>query len=262
VGTAVSTPSYNFEVLTSAGSPTYASRFQIKNGGELRYTYSDQDVGGAGAGPGSWLTQKSGTLSGPGGVWSESNIFAMIGGGTTFTNAAGAVDNRGLSFWCFSKPLNGAGTCAIYSGKNDVYVDVANKLYVKDASGGFWSFNNGTWNTGSDSSLKRSIVEEATVMSKIAGCRPVTYKWKDQPTGPTHHGFIAQDIEKIFPELVSTLNVQTGIRTDETLGPQPILVEKKTVDYIGLVSVLLKAIQEQQAQISNLQSRVDALEHR
>jgi hypothetical protein len=62
-------------------------------------------------------------------------------------------------------------------------------------------------------------------------------------------GFIAQDIETVFPELVSEF--QDGI-DDETMY--------KSVGYSGLIPTLVKAIQEQQALITTLTDRITALE--
>lgn len=58
-----------------------------------------------------------------------------------------------------------------------------------------------------------------------------------------HYGFIAQDMEKEFPELV---------RTDS-------ITKLKAIDYQGLVPVLLQSIKEQQNQINLLQETVNSL---
>ncbi len=55
----------------------------------------------------------------------------------------------------------------------------------------------------------------------------------------THIGFVAQDLQKIFPELVSS-------DKDGILG----------VDYSGMIPVLVEAIKEQQIQIENLKKQV------
>ena len=49
---------------------------------------------------------------------------------------------------------------------------------------------------------------------------------------------IAQEVEKIFPELVTTN-------------------ENKTVNYNGLIGVLIEAIREQQKQIDDLKKRLN-----
>jgi hypothetical protein len=81
--------------------------------------------------------------------------------------------------------------------------------------------------------------------------RPVTWRWKDHPDRGTQLGLVAQEVEPIMPELVST-----------DKDPQ----QTKGINYIGLVPVTIKAIQEQQAQIeqqqktiADLKSEVDTL---
>jgi pullulanase/glycogen debranching enzyme len=54
-------------------------------------------------------------------------------------------------------------------------------------------------------------------------------------------GVLAQDIEKVFPELVSETN---GI---------------KSVNYLGLVPVLINALKEQDSKMKEQQSEIDEL---
>lgn len=93
----------------------------------------------------------------------------------------------------------------------------------------------------SDERLKRNIVEYKEAVDTIKEIRGVTFEWKKD--GKKSGGVIAQDIEKVLPELVGkkkSLNEQ-----EETL----------TVDYNGLVGVLIEAVKE-------LSSKVDELEKR
>lgn len=73
-------------------------------------------------------------------------------------------------------------------------------------------------------------------------------------------GFMAQDLERFFPELITTqqhqtLNFETGSRNEA--------VELKTVNYLGLIPVLIKSMQEMQDQheseTATLRSEVQAL---
>lgn len=56
-------------------------------------------------------------------------------------------------------------------------------------------------------------------------------------------GLMAQELESIFPELVKT--TQTTIKNDDSL---PL----KSVNYMGLIPIIIKGMQEQQAQIEQL----------
>lgn len=57
----------------------------------------------------------------------------------------------------------------------------------------------------SDQRLKTDIVDLGSdTLDKLAGVRTVTFNWLADPDGPTQVGFLAQNLEGIFPELVST----------------------------------------------------------
>ena len=70
----------------------------------------------------------------------------------------------------------------------------------------------------------------------------VTFDWKkDEDKGLNHYGFIAEDVDKILPNLVSH---------DEQGKAQGIQYSKMT-------AVLLEAIKEQQIQIDELKAKLN-----
>ena len=66
---------------------------------------------------------------------------------------------------------------------------------------------------------------------------------------------MAQDMERLFPELVKQ-QIQKRPSMD---GENFDRIEYKAINYIGLVPVLTKAIQEQQTQIDELKKQLEAL---
>lgn len=72
-------------------------------------------------------------------------------------------------------------------------------------------------------------------LAKIMQLQPVSFVMKDDQKGRTEFGLIAQDTEPLYPELV-----QTDKDGSKSLG------------YVGLVAPLIKAVQEQQAEIEHL----------
>lgn len=94
-------------------------------------------------------------------------------------------------------------------------------------------------NSTSDKNLKEDIVNIENSLDKVSKLNGVKFKWKN--SGELSIGVIAQDLEEVFPELV---------RETE---------EHKTVNYNGLIGVLIEAIKDQQNQINNLKEEIRSL---
>lgn len=97
------------------------------------------------------------------------------------------------------------------------------------------------FNYTSDRSLKKNIKTISNPVDKIMNLRGVSFNWKDN--GQASLGLIAQEVEKVFPELV----------TGDGL---------KSVQYGNLVAPLIEAVKEQQREIELLNKRIEALEAR
>ena len=118
----------------------------------------------------------------------------------------------------------------------------------------------GIMTCSSDRRFKKNIQVLPNPLAKVMQLQGVSYQWRNDVPNHTFSegtqiGLIAQDVEALFPDLVLT----------DANG-------YKSVNYIGLVPVLIEAIKAQQAQIENLQqqaktaetatARLDALEAR
>ncbi len=88
----------------------------------------------------------------------------------------------------------------------------------------------------SDARLKTRIESSGYGLAAVEALRPVSYALKNGD-GSTQLGLIAQEVAAVVPEVVRTIPDQ-----DEMLA----------VNYSGLIPVLIRAIQEQQDQISAL----------
>lgn len=120
---------------------------------------------------------------------------------------------------------------------------VSNLFYV-DKSGNTYGTS---WNNISDLSFKKNILPISNGLHKILSLKGVSYQWKDNSMDTLHHfGVIAQDVEKVIPEIVK----------DNTID------SKKSVEYTGLIPVLIEAIKEQQTMIEELKVKVSNLEKR
>lgn len=98
----------------------------------------------------------------------------------------------------------------------------------------------------SDMRLKKDVKPVREALTKVVQLQGVTYKWKDEARGQrTELGLIAQDVEKVVPEVVDTANDDMGTRS---------------IRYEDLVALLIESTKEQQAQIKAQQQRIEALE--
>ena len=97
------------------------------------------------------------------------------------------------------------------------------------------------FNSSSDRNLKTNIQPVKDPIAKIVQINGVTFDWKanNQPA----IGVIAQEIEEIFPELVSVSEINNC----------------KTVKYNGLIGVLIEGIKDQQTQINTLKQEIENL---
>ena len=86
-------------------------------------------------------------------------------------------------------------------------------------------------NTTSDINLKQNVETVGNALSVINELRGVKFEWKKD--GKPSYGVIAQELEKVLPELV----------TD---------TDPKTVNYTGIIGVLIEAIKELSGEIKEL----------
>jgi hypothetical protein len=107
--------------------------------------------------------------------------------------------------------------------------------------------------TPSDGRLKTDVEDVSSALEQLNQLRPVSFLY-DQSKSPIgfatgkQFGFIAQEMEQVLPALVSEWTMNTEDPENTTY---------KQVDLLKLVPLLVRAIQEQQAQIAALQSSLN-----
>lgn len=125
--------------------------------------------------------------------------------------------------------------------------------FQSNAGSGIGSISGNTsstsYNTSSDYRLKQNIAPMTGALAKVAALKPVTYKWKLD--GSDGEGFIAHELAEVCSHAV------TGGKdaVDEDGNPK-----YQGIDTSFLVATLTAAIQEQQALITSLTTRIAALE--
>lgn len=112
-------------------------------------------------------------------------------------------------------------------------VNTANTLVARDISGDFTA---GTitatdFDSTSDIRLKQNIKTIENSLNTIEQLRGVSFDWKE--TGRGSYGVIAQELEEILPDLVKNSEV-------------------KSVNYNGLIGVLIEAVKELSEEVKEL----------
>ncbi|WPU66039.1 tail fiber domain-containing protein [Peredibacter starrii] len=132
--------------------------------------------------------------------------------------------NNGLAFWRYAADGTNLGPSMNLHDNGNVGIGTSapsERLEVMGNVKGVAFLNT------SDRRLKRDIASIQDPIEKIKQLHGVTYKWKE--SGEKSVGFIAQEVEKVFPELV---------RTDKVTG-------MKSVQYSNLVAVLVEGFKKQ-----------------
>jgi hypothetical protein len=106
-----------------------------------------------------------------------------------------------------------------------------------------------SWTSSSDERLKNITGEIANGLEKVCSLRAAEFTWKSDESAKPCVGLIAQDVEKVLPEVISTSKKYKSEDETEYLG----------ISYTDVVPLLVAAIKEQQAIITQLQADVAAL---
>ncbi len=127
----------------------------------------------------------------------------------------------------------------------------------------------------SDQRLKRNIADIPNALSIIQSLHPVSFFYVDSisfrhyfPQGK-QYGLIAQEVENVVPELVDNAVFVHSLREVEVVDSTGAVVDfayerdpdvhYKSLNYVQLIPLLIKAIQEQQQQIDSLKAQVQQL---
>lgn len=96
----------------------------------------------------------------------------------------------------------------------------------------------------SDRRLKRQISPLDIGLNEVMQLKFYSYVMRDDPHGKTEYGVMAQDLESLIPSLVHPLSTQNDL---------------KGVNYLGLVPVGLKAIQQLNQRVDQQEVQIRAL---
>jgi hypothetical protein len=204
---------------------------------------------------GGWALTEGIVTTGRGG-FDNYGIRARAVGGTNY--------NVGALGFADSAAVTGIGVFgrSLFAGSSNygVYGQAAGGI-AQNWAGYFVGsvYTTGTYQP-SDQRLKRDVKTEESVMKKIMQLRPVSYEYKAdemkhmQLPDVRQHGFIAQELQKVFPEAVKDVQ-QPVFENDKIVRTE----EFSAINYQALIPVLFKAIQEQQVMIEDLKKQLNEI---
>jgi hypothetical protein len=108
----------------------------------------------------------------------------------------------------------------------------------------------GSYSNFSDRRLKKDITAYQTVLDKLMQIKPYSYHYiHSHSNAPLSTGFMAQDVQKLFPEAVSEMDTKNG---EKMLG----------INYQYFTVAAIKGLQEQQEMIKNQEQKINEQELR
>jgi hypothetical protein len=209
---------------------TYTS---LTNAGTLRNVSSD-------------LTTGNFLVSGKIGIGTSSPLYSLsVEGSSSLGNQAlagyfTATSTTATSTFAGGLTVNSNSLVVDYTtgnvGLGTATPDYAFQVYIDDSNEGHVAAT-GDWARTSDIRMKKNILTLEGALDKVMQLRGVRYDWvaDEDAESSTHIGFIAQEVEALFPEFVDT--GASGI---------------KGVAYGAFTPVLLQAIKEQQGIILSM----------
>jgi hypothetical protein len=189
------------------------------------------------------ITGAGGSASFFGASAGNGNPLAFFGASTQ--TQVGSID--------FFKSGNGAGSSGLITFNASGTSNYPLIFRYNGSDVGYITYTNTvtTYVSVSDYRLKENIAPMTGALGRVAKLNPVTYNWKKD--GSEGQGFIAHELAEICPDAVS--GKKDAIDEEGNIKPQGI-------DTSFLVATLTSAIQEQQAIIETLTTRLTALENK
>lgn len=182
-------------------------------------------------------------VAGPVSVFDARNVSASAAASTKL-NIGNDISGALFEIQVYSSAHANANKAFIYTtGPSDLALGVngAQNLFFAGATG-IATFsaqvNAPVFNATSARRYKKHIARLAPDADKLLALRPVSYDWKDNKSQPFQLGFIAEEVDKLYPSLVH--------HTDG---------EVQGLNYNGLVAVLLAAAQDHEYRLRKLEGK-------
>ncbi len=118
----------------------------------------------------------------------------------------------------------------------------------------------------SDRKLKKDIVPYAGALDRLMQLNTATYTFNQEQypgcklPGGKQIGFMADEVDKVFPEFIKHGGIPAGANVKERGGLQVnTIADVMAVNYVGFIPVLAQAIKEQKQIVDSKDAEIDAL---
>ena len=187
-----------------------------------------------------------------------SSVYVPISiGGSQIEFATGGTERMRINsegqFKTLTTSTNGHSIVTTQGASSSInlFLGIRSATNVNDGTAVYIVYSNGTYATLSDETQKKNIESTRSgYLEDLKQLRVVKYNWKDQDDSePKELGLIAQEVEQVFPGLVSEIQAESG-------------EANKGVKAGVLPYMLLKALQEATSRIETLETQNASLEAR
>jgi hypothetical protein len=182
---------------------------------------------------------------------SQSELCVGTTSPSNSVSGRGNITIGGTSNVILTFQVGGVGKGYIFHDSTNIYIanGGSGSINVTSGSNGVTLAQGGTsWGSLSDERLKNINSNIDNAVNSLMKLRTVNYSWKSDKTNKENLGLIAQDVEKVFPQLIDKNKLN---KADKEIDNTEYLV----VRYTELIPVLVKAIQELKAEIDELKNK-------
>jgi len=251
VGIGTASPTNTLQVAGGISATSASPAFQASaaiidfSGAIARFTATGADNSTNG-------TMSFNTASANAGIFNER--MRITSGGNVLIGTTSSTDTSSVGARLFpsgsikstlAESTNAGSTLDVYStgaGLYRFYIGMAGTVFATST----------TISAISDARLKENIQDIDVGLDAVMALKPRKFDWKDGKGKDIKgdRGWVAQEFEQVFPEMIN-----------EWKDPAPEGEESYKSVAADLIPVLVKAIQEQQAIITDLKARIETLEN-
>jgi hypothetical protein len=184
----------------------------------------------------------------------ETERMRITSGGLITAGTSSSDIGNNIRNWTERGYIELSGDLTGYAAGGYTVLKSSGTYIYFDVNGSYAAYLNSSGTlTPSDERLKENVTSLTNSLSKVQQLRGVNFTWINQDRGTGNNiGFIAQEVEEVFPELVG----DGGLPNDEN-NEAPM----KAVNYEKLVPVLVESIKELKVELDTAKARITTLEN-